>query len=516
MSTVQAERAPRFSVLRRLAGRIGVRLLVVNLLVLLVPIAGLEFARIYERQLLGALERDMRDQAILVRALCEADLAVGTKLDDPRHAAVLTEAARRTRTRIRLLDGRGAVVVDSHGNGPPEGPEPPPPSLVPGKRDAFDPSSLTDLGRHGADPALWPEIAERAEVKAALAGAPSARTRMRERRPGVFLFVAEPLRDGARGAGAVYVARSTQPVLVELYRIRSGLIRVLTVAFLLTGLVTALLALSISRPLGRLSRAAKRVTAGEPDVVVPISGGGEIEELGRSFALMKERLDARLRYISEFAADVAHELKSPLTSIRGAAELLGEGAADEPEARARFLRNIELDVARLDRLVSRLLELSRIEASSEAMMPIDLEALLRRSADRASAPEQPVEVRIEGPLGPIRGRETDLDTALLNLLDNAVRFSPPGVAVEVTAAAAPGAVAIDVVDHGPGISEKNLPKIFDRFFTTDADRDGTGLGLSIVKAVVEAHGGTIRVESRTGEGARFRVTLPVRRTDARS
>jgi two-component system sensor histidine kinase ChvG len=503
-----SERLPR---LRRLAGRIGVRLLVVNLLALLVPAAGLEFARIYERQLLGALERDMRDQALLVRALCEADLAAGTPLADPRHAAVLTEAARRTRTRVRLLDEHGAVVADSHEHGPPEGPEPPPPSLVPGRRVEIDATSLRELARDATDPNIWPELAQRAEVRTALAGTPAARTRTRSRRPGVFLFVAEPLRAAGRGAGAVYVARSTQPVLVELYRIRSGLIRVLAVAFLGTGLVTALLALSISRPLGRLSRAAKRVAAGEPDVAIPVSGGGEIEELGQSFALMKERLAARLRYIEDFAADVAHELKSPLTSIRGAAELLGEGAADEPDARARFLRNIELDVARLDRLVSRLLELSRIEASSEAVVPIDLEALLRRAADRASAPDRPIELRVDGALGPVRGRVTDLETAFLNLLDNAVRFSPPGAPVSVRAAARSGAVEVVVADRGPGISEKNLPRIFDRFFTTDADKDGTGLGLSIVKAVALGHGGSVRAESRPGEGATFTVTLPARR-----
>ncbi len=476
-----------------------------NLLVLLVPIAGLEFARLYERQLLGALERDMRDQAVIVRALCEADLAAGTPLGDPRHEAVLTEAARRTRTRVRLIDPRGVVVADSHANGPPEGPEPLAPTLVlpQGERRG---SSIADLG--ATDLPIWPVLADRAEVQAAIAGTPASRTRTRDRRPGVFLFVAEPLRAAGKGAGAVYVARSTQPVLVELYRIRSGLVRVLAVAFLLTGLVTLLLALSISRPIGRLSRAAKRVAAGEPDVVIPIGGGGEIEELGQSFALMKDRLDARLRYISEFSADVAHEFKSPLTSIRGAAELLGEGAADEPDARARFLRNIELDVARLDRLVVRLLELSRIEASSEAMTPVDLAALLDRAADRAIAPDQPVLVKVDGPIAPVRGRETDLDTALLNLLDNAVRFSPPGVPVEVTAHAHGAAVEIDVTDGGPGISEKNLPRIFDRFFTTDADKDGTGLGLSIVKAVIEAHGGAIHVESRPGE-TRFRVRLPI-------
>src|SRR6185369_16810169 len=103
--------------------------------------------------------------------------------------------------------------------------------------------------------------------------------------PGVFLFVAEPLRSGGRVVGAVYAARSTRPVMVELYRIRSGLIRVLFVAFCLTAMITLLLSWSISRPLGKLSRAAKRVAAGEPLVIIPVGGGGEIEELGESFAL---------------------------------------------------------------------------------------------------------------------------------------------------------------------------------------------------------------------------------------
>jgi two-component system, OmpR family, sensor histidine kinase ChvG len=530
--------------LLRIAGRIGVRLLVVNLLVLLVPMAGLEFARIHERQLLEGLERDMKDQAALVRALCESDLDRGVGLSDPRHAAILTEAARRTRTRVRLLDDKGTVIADSHENGPPEGPEPPAPHVIPRAYPEREGSLMSDVARDPADRNPWPDLAARSEVRSALAGQPGAYTRMRERAPGVFLFITEPIRHDGAVVGAVYAVRSTRPVLVELYRIRSGLVRVLGVAFFFTALVTMLLSLSISRPLARLSRAAKRVAAGEPDVTIPVSGGGEIAELGASFGLMKDRLDARLRYISQFAADVAHEFKSPLTSIRGAAELLGEGAADEPEARARFLRNIELDVARLDRLVSRLLELSRIEASSEVMALVDLEALLRRVADRASTPDQPVEVRYAAPVRLLRARETDLETAFLNLLDNAARFSPPGVPVEIDVSAAPSprlpapvapaALRVAIRDRGPGISAAALPKIFDRFFTTDAARDGTGLGLSIVKAVVEAHGGSIAVESRRIEapeksgaepasspapvppippdrGTIFTITLPVRR-----
>jgi two-component system sensor histidine kinase ChvG len=348
-------------------------------------------------------------------------------------------------------------------------------------------------------------------VRQALRGFPAARTRLRARDPGVFFFVAEPIRDGERIAGAVYAVRSTRPVMVELYRIRAGLIRVLLVAVCFTAGITLLLAYSISRPLVHLSRAAKRVAAGEPDVVIPVGGSGEIAELGESFALMKERLDARMRYISDFAADVAHEFKSPLTSIRGAAELLGEGAADEPEARARFLQNIELDVARLDRLVSRLLELSRIEASSQALTPVDLPALLERTTDRASTPDQPVELRYRASVREIRAREMDLETAILNLLDNAVRFSPPSVPVVVEVDGSASVVQIAVIDRGPGISPANMPKIFDRFFTTDADKDGTGLGLAIVKTVVEAHGGSIQVKSEPGEGATFTVTLPVRK-----
>ncbi|MEO7332014.1 MAG: HAMP domain-containing protein, partial [Minicystis sp.] len=292
------------SFLERVAGRIGVRLLLVNLLVLLVPIAGLELARIHERQLLESLERDMKNQAALVRSLVEADVRAGRGLDDPRHAEILTDAARQTRTRIRLLDPRGVTVVDSHEKGPPEGPESPPPRMLPRTRLSNDDGQvpMSELARDPSDPNAWPEIPERGEVRAALSGQRGAYTRMRARDPGVFLFISEPIRHEGGVVGAVYAVRSTRPVLVELYRIRSSLIRILAVAFFFTGLVTALLSLSISRPLARLSAAAKRVAAGEPDVVIPISGGGEIEELGRSFASMKERLDARLRYISEFAA----------------------------------------------------------------------------------------------------------------------------------------------------------------------------------------------------------------------
>ncbi len=500
----------------RQLGRIRVRLFVVNLVVLLVPIAGLEFARIYERQLLASLERDMRNQSALAREMIEVGLDAGMPLSDARFGDVLTAAARTTRTRIRVLDAAGATINDSHAEGPPEGPEPPAPSILP--QSAYEvssdigesASSLDPYGRRSAwsPPAeRWPAVGDRREVRAALSGHPDAYTRVRDADPAVFLFVADPIRHDGHVVGAIYVTRSTQPVLVELYKIRSGLVEVLVVAVLLTLLLTLALAWSISRPLGRLVRAAKRITSGERGVKVPVGGGGEIEELGEAFSTMTQKLDARMRYISEFTADVAHELKSPLTSIRGAAELLREGAADDPDARARFLENIELDAERLDRLVNRLLELSRIDSSREPMEDFDLGAMVARVVERTHTAEQPVEVTWRTADRRVRGREEDLERALLNLVENAVRFSPDGAPVEVRVWREGPELRIAVRDHGPGVPAAHHSKIFERFFTTDAERNGTGLGLAIVRSVARAHGGDVSLASPEGGGAELTLAM---------
>ena len=497
---------PERSWLRRALGRIRVRLLVVNLVVVLVPVAGLEFADLYERQLLDALERDMRNQASLVRRFLEMELRRGVPLGEEAHEAALRDAAARTRTRIRVLDRAREVVVDSHRDGPPEGPEAPPPSLL---------GSARSTGRWASAPEdrPWPTVPDRQEVRRAFAGQYASYTRVRQRQPAVFLFVAEPVLHPRRVVGVVYVVRSTTPVLEELYRFRRGLVWVTAAAIFFTLVITLLLALSISRPLSKLSKAAGRVAAGERDVAVPVGGSGEIRELGESFAAMHAELGRRLRYIGEFAADVAHEFKSPLTSIRGAAELLEEGAADDPAARQRFLENILLDVERLDRHVSRLLELSRIEAAADtARGGVALEALVRHVVERASTEAHPVELEWATRVALMQGREMDLETALKNLLDNAARHSPPGEPIGVRVEDAPrGAVRVVVEDAGPGVPPAERDKIFARFYTTDREGEGTGLGLAIVRAVAEAHGGRVEVGESARGGARFVMTLPIAR-----
>lgn len=478
-----------FAPVRYFFGRLRVRLLAVNLLVVLVPVVGLEFARVYERQLLDGLERDMLNQATLVRVMLETELERDEELSHPLIERLLERAAQRTRTRIRLILPERGVVADSHHDGPPEGPEVSPPILA---RSRFD-----NMGGSGAK-SVEPPLTERHEVLTALRGSRATATRFH--RDAVFLFLAEPVRHSGNVVGTVYITRSTNPVLLEMHSVRRGLIQIMLITLGLTAVLTLALSLSISRPLERLSRAARRITRGDLGVPVPLGGGGEISELAAEFAQMTQQLEARQRYISDFAADVAHELKSPLTSIRGAAELLAEGADDDLDARQRFLNNIRLDATRLDRLVSRLLELSRIDASEQLPQVVNLKSLVARAVARSEGPETPIELRFEATLGSVMAREADLETALLNLLDNAQRFSPEGVAVQV-AVTGPGnddTLLIQVTDRGPGIPPEHMPRVFDRFFTTDAERDGTGLGLAIVKSVATAHGGQVSFTSEPG------------------
>ncbi len=494
--------ARRSGVVSWLSDSILARLLWVNLFVLLLPWAGLEFARIHERQLLVSLERDMRNQAALTREIALESLFTTGELDASRLRFMLVRAARTTRTRVRIIDSNGDVRVDSHAEGAPEGPEPPAPSIVPLSSSASYVSNA--LGPR------WPEIADRREVREALAGHPSAYTRIRGEHPSVILFVAEPIRHEGQVVGAIYVTRSTQPVLEELYKIRTGLFTLMGIAIGIAALSTLLLAWSISRPLGKLARAARRIAQGERNVPVKIEGSGEIRELSSAFSIMTTQLDQRLRYIEDFAADVAHEFKSPLTSIRGAAELLHEGADDDPAARERFLRNIQLDSERLDRLVSRLLELSRIDASREAMDEVCLRTIVHHVVERTTTLEQPVVSQMDPSLAPLRGRGADLERALLNLVENALRFSPANEPVRIEVVAHAREVHIAVEDRGSGVPGALRLKIFDRFFTTDAERNGTGLGLSIVKSVAEAHGGRLYLDETWSPGARFVLVLPRR------
>jgi two-component system sensor histidine kinase ChvG len=485
--------------LRAWLGRIGVRLLVVNVFIVLVPTAGLEFAKIFEVQLLSSLERDMRNQAALVRAGLEADLSSDAAPALPERAFALegslARAARSTRTRVRVLDFDGAVLADSHVDGPPEGVEPRAPHVLPQV-------DLSSSDARSSPAETWPIVPGRAEVLEALGGNLATRTRIRDRAPAVILFLAEPILVDGEVRGVVYVTRSTQPVLLELYRIRTGLLTVLGVATALAVALSVLLAVQISRPLSALVRASRQVEAGHLTAPILIAGRGEIRELCEAFAHMRDRLVGRLLFARELASDVAHEFKSPLTSIRGAAELLRDGAWGDDGARDRFLRNILTDAGRLTELSSRLLELGRIEAREAPVALVDLGRIFRETASRHA------EVVVEGSEAEVHvlGRADDLAIAIGNLLDNAEEHRERAP-VTARLDAIDGGLVVSVTNDGPGISPANRARVFDRFFTTRRARGGTGLGLAIVRSIAEAHGGEVAVESEPGRTT-FSLRLP--------
>jgi two-component system sensor histidine kinase ChvG len=477
--------------LRHLA-RIRYRLLLVNVLVAAVPIAGIAFAEMHERQLLAALEQDMIHQAELVRAFVRA--APGRPLAE--YEPVLAAAARDTRTRIRLLDAAGQPVADSHRSGPPEGAERPVPSLLHGER----------ARGHAAEPPRPLSITERREVRRALAGRYGAATRLWSNQDRVYLFAALPLLQGGQPGGAVYVTRSTQGVKLQLLRLRAWLLELLAATVVAAALLSLLLAMTIERPLDRLRRRAQRIAAQQP--ALPGEGlaerADEIGELARAVAAMTDELERRAHDARTLAADLSHELKNPLAGIRGAAELLRDGAAEDPEARERFLGMIEGDAARLDRIVTRLLEVARVEDDRGTPLPVDLAALARACAGRTWP--VPVDVDVRGD-AVVPGRDAQLASAIENLVANAAQHAEPGSRVRIELAPRAGALRLTVSNRGPALSEAAQRKVWDRFYSTRAASGGSGLGLAIVRSVALAHGGAVGVRCADGVTA-FWIELP--------
>jgi two-component system phosphate regulon sensor histidine kinase PhoR len=227
----------------------------------------------------------------------------------------------------------------------------------------------------------------------------------------------------------------------------------------------------------------------------------------------------------DFVANASHELRTPLTSIRGFVEALEDGGVDEPPTARRFLEKIRSAAERMTALVSDLLELSRLESGErpptwERLAPEEVvDEVLAALAPLAAAKQIEITAQVDAPVF-----ETDRDRlrgVVENLVENAIKYTPSGGHVSVSARADDGSVVFEVADDGPGIAAEHLPRLFERFYRVDKARSrelgGTGLGLSIVKHLVESLGGVVSVTSEPGQGSRFRVGLPMaRREPARS
>jgi two-component system OmpR family sensor kinase len=251
-------------------------------------------------------------------------------------------------------------------------------------------------------------------------------------------------------------------------------------------------------------------------------GTSEIGQLGVAFNGMLTQIEGEVaeRRASEerlrrFAADASHELRTPLTSIRGYAELFRRGAADRPEDLALTMRRIESEATRMTSLVDDLLLLARLDRKR----PLERQLVdVGRTVQDVVAGERIVhpdrEYRLEVHGVRVLGDEARLRQVLLNLVANAASHTPAGTAIEVVVRSERDEAVIEVADHGEGLTPEDAARVFERFFRVDAarargDGGGSGLGLAIVAAIVDAHGGRVEVESTPGQGARFRVRLPV-------
>jgi two-component system sensor histidine kinase CreC len=265
-------------------------------------------------------------------------------------------------------------------------------------------------------------------------------------------------------------------------------------------------------PVGRLTEYAREIESGKRPPLPKLGAGKEVNTLARALESMREALEGR-RYAERYVQTLTHEMKSPLAAIRGAAELLQE---DMPPAdRHRFLDNIRAESGRAERLLNRLLELSALEGRSslDGADPVDLVPIVARAIDQARPPADLAKVTLavslpETPV-PVRGDAFILRSAVTNLLENAIDFSPTGSTVDIVLQAN-GIISIS--DRGPGIPDYARDKIFERFYSLKhhgSGRKGTGLGLTLVKEAAELHSGSVALEARDGGGTIARLNLPV-------
>ncbi|MHA1189314.1 MAG: stimulus-sensing domain-containing protein [Alphaproteobacteria bacterium] len=455
-------------------------------------------------------------------------------INPERVAPLLKRLVTPTRTRARLYDQDGTLLLDSQGlysrgqilrfTLP-----------APNARKSWTNILMTPLRRlfQRSDLSAYYEIGagngrEYPEVESALNGGPASVVRISED-GGLIVSVAVPVQRFRAVLGGLLLSTESGDIDAIVQAERMAIFRVFLVAAGVTILLSFFLASTIAGPVRRLSGAADQVRRGvRYRVEIPefAKRKDEIGDLARSLKDMTEALYYRMDTIERFAADVAHELKNPLTSLRSAVETLPivRTGAD----REKLMAIIQHDVRRLDRLISDISDASRLDAelAREDTAPFDLSLLLETVIEITRETPNDGRAKIllavkRGRFGKdafiIRGHDSRMGQVVSNLLDNALSFSPEGGTVRITAARNATRIALIVEDEGPGIPADQADRIFERFYT---DRPGSedfgqnsGLGLAISRQIIEAHRGTITAENRiddTGRivGACFTILLP--------
>ena len=525
---------------RRRRSSLTRRILTLNLLALAIPVAGLLYLDQYRNSLVQQQLDLMATEAELFSGALAASGVVTGPAGDER---LLPETTRSTvrrlvdvsKTRARLFDQDGTLIADSSRLIGPGGQVeiemlPPPENdtlLVSLITRLYD--SVVSLIPRGKPLPLYQERAQQRaadypEALQALDGEPASALRV-DHGGDLMLSVAVPVQRYRQVLGTLMLSVGGDSIDVAVHDVRLNILKVFGVAFAITVLLSLYLAGTIARPLHRLAEAADRVRRGQgrqteiPDFT---RRGDEIGDLSGALREMTEALWTRMDAIEHFAADVAHEIKNPLSSLRSAVETVAR--IEDPERQRRLMAIILDDVQRLDRLITDISDASRVDAEMSRMEkePVDIARMLRTLAEiheQTALPDGPRLV-VDAPGGRalmVAANESRLVQVLRNLLANAMSFSPPRGSITLFARREGRRIRLSVADQGPGIPPDKLDAIFDRFYTERpaGEKFGThsGLGLSISRQIVEAHGGRLFAENLTDpdgsiRGARFTLLLP--------
>ena len=504
----------------RWSGRVSLtrRILAVNIFALALLAGGFFYLDTYRSRIVdGRVVQANREVRLIAEAL-RSTPAEG-------QSALVSRLARETSARVRLYDADGRKLLDSRSLGvrnfvlqdpDKQGWDQAMARLLDAAIDRVVQAERTPLYRNRSPDVAqaWPGAVFAREHNATLAQV----LRAPDRTPVILAFA--PLEPRGRVVMTAVNARTiTETVRGERFRLSV----VIGVVALISILLSLFLARTIVRPLRRLARAAVRVRRGRArEVVVPRlpTRRDEIGMLARALSDMSLALRARIDATEAFAADVTHELKNPLASLRSAVD--GLTLVDDPDLRGELLAIARDDVHRLDRLITDISDASRLDAqlSRAKFEPVDLAAMItaliaaRHARSGADAPIIRFTPDPETTMT-VMGEGARLERVFENLIDNAVSFSPAQGAVDVSAHEEAGRLIVAVEDEGPGVPEQARASVFQRFHSVRPGGEGfgqhSGLGLAIARTIVEGHGGEIEVESRKDrvQGARFVVRLPL-------
>ena len=542
----ERDKLPRVSY-RRLGGlrrrrfsTLTLRILAPNLLALLVLAGGILYLDQYRDGLLDAKVAALQTQAeIMAGALGQSALAgplADRRIDRRKGRGLLQRLVQPAGVRARLYDRDGKVLADTRELAAEERRVqlrylPPPDNqsrLMLLFERAYD--WLMPKLPHRATFAPYREVPGQGasafpEVTTALGGQVGGDVRTLPDGT-LMISVAVPVQPLRQVLGALMVSANSQDIEDGVRSARLVIIQAFAIAFAVTILLTLFLTGTISRPIRQLAEAADRVRhwRGQRVQIPDVSNrGDEIGDLSASLRQMTQALYDRLDAIEVFAADVAHEIKNPLTSLRSALESF-DRTVDE-EQRARLLSVMAEDIVRLDRLITDITNASRVDAemARAESETVDMAALLATVAEiyhTRNGPEAP-ELVISSPGGAplfVEGLPGRLAQVVENLLANALSFSPPGGYIRIELIRQAGMALLSVEDDGPGLPPGKEENIFERFYSQRDQQHElgrhSGLGLSICRQIVEAHGGDIRAENRKERlggvaGARFIVRLPL-------